>query len=450
MAMKTGWRATVFFLLGAAAPLAGQRSPLQWPVPPPAPPREPVFPRVLIGARELAGLLKAGNAVPFDARGTGPYERGHLPGAVPAWSAEEESPGGGERVRSLLARRGIAGDKAVALYGDPDREAVARLFWLLRLAGCPEIRILDGGLSAWRAAGGALATGSFRGSPSELRAFTNSTAAVDSAWVANSFGQAGIELLDVRDARGWDQWRTPPTFGAGHIPHSLPFDPGSLLPAGGGWPEPAEIRRRLGILGPRPGDTVSLESTFVLYGEDARDPRSGLGYLLLTLAGLEARVFVEGWREWIEGGRRPVVRVVSAAELASLLKRENPGMDQDRPPRGMILLDLREQADFAIGHLPGALSLPYHLFAEAFEKKVEEAWPGADRATLPLVLYCYGPECVRSRNAGTRAAHLGFRHVLWFRGGTREWWEAGLPLLDSPAATAAPAPASPGRAAARP
>ena len=136
---------------------------------------------------------------------------------------------------------------------------------------------------------------------------------MDATWIAETLVQAGVQLLDVRDARGWDRWETPPTFAAGHIPYSLPFDPAALLPAGGGWPDPAELRRRLATLGPRPGDPVRPDSVFVLYGADTRDPRPALGYLLLTLAGLDARVYPGGWREWRADGSRPVVRVISAA-----------------------------------------------------------------------------------------------------------------------------------------
>lgn len=436
-------------LLSGALAGGGQESPLQWPVPPPGPPREPVFPRLLIDPEELAGRLKAGNAVPLDARDAGLFEKGHLPGAASAWSPEEEALGGVERVRSLMTGRGIADDKAVVIYGGHER--VARLFWILRLAGCPEVRILNGGLGAWRAAGGAMKTGPSRLSPLEFRAPSSGTVIVDSGWIAASFGQKGVELLDVRDARGWDKWQTPPIFGAGHIPYSLPFDPGALLPTDDGWPDPVELRRRLAALGPRAGDPVNLESTFVLYGEDPQDPRIGLGYMLLTLAGLEARVFPGGWQEWTAAGERPVVRTISAAELASLLKEENPGLDQDRRPRGVILLDLREHQDFVIGHLPGALFLPYYsaseVLAEILEMKLEREWPDADRA-LPLVLYCYGPDCLRSREAGAQAARLGFRNVLWFRGGIREWRETGYPLIDSAIPTARQV--SPGSGAVRP
>jgi thiosulfate/3-mercaptopyruvate sulfurtransferase len=132
------------------------------------------------------------------------------------------------------------------------------------------------------------------------------------------------------------------------------------------------------------------------------------------------------------------VKVIPAAEVAARLRRENPGLTADRPPRDLILFDLREPRDFAIGHLPGALSLPFLHFPETFEKAVAAGWPGADRARISLVLYCYGTDCVRSRKAGAQAARLGFRDVLWFRGGVQEWREAGYPLLDSPLPTSSP------------
>lgn len=449
MARKTGLLALALLLFRPATPFTGQDSPLRWPVPPPGPPRQVVLPRILVGARDAVRALAAG-AVALDVRHVGDFERGHLPGAASAWNPDEETLWGLDRVRSLLRERGITGESAVVLYGGPDREAIARLFWLLRWAGCLDVRILNGGIAAWRAAGHPLEIGASRRSPAELRLPPQEMAAVDSDWVAGSFGQVGVELLDVRDARGWDHWRTPPTFAAGHIPYSLPFDPGLLLPTSHGWPDPTALRRRLGMLGPRPGDPVHLDSTFVLYSEDARDPRLGLGYLLLTLAGVEARVFPGGWREWTASGGHPVVQVVSAGELASLLKRENPGLDQDRPPREMILIDLREARDFAIGHLPGAHSLPFRLFTETFEKTLREGWPGVERATIPLVFYCYGVDCVRSRKAGAQAARLGFRDVLWFRGGVREWRDAGLPFPEERKTTAPGEQASPGARAARP
>jgi thiosulfate/3-mercaptopyruvate sulfurtransferase len=407
--------------LGTAFPLAGQ-SPLEWPPPKPAAP-EPVFPEILVRADGLKPALSRGEVVPLDVRSPEAYAAGHLPGASPAWSAEEEGDGLG-RVRSLLAARGISGTETVVLYGGAeDAERIGRLFWLLEAAGCDRVKVLDGGVGSWTTAGGELTAGPPRPAAEGFTGKIREAAAVSADEVARSFGQPGVELLDLRDARGWERWETPPGFAAGHVPHALPFDVRWLLDVDGGWPDPAAARRRIGEIGPRPGDPAGPESAFILYGEDGRDPRTGLGYLLFRMAGVDVQVFPAGFQAWTAEPGRPVVRVVTAAELRALLERAGSPL---------ILLDLRGARDFDTGHLPGARSLPFHRFDEDFEKVVAEGWPDADRASIPLVLYCYGNDCVRSRKGGTHAARLGFRNLLWFRGGITEWRAAGYPLPESP------------------
>ncbi|MFP5288937.1 MAG: rhodanese-like domain-containing protein, partial [Thermoanaerobaculia bacterium] len=294
------------------------------------------------------------------------------------------------------------------------------------------VKVLEGGIRAWTAAGETLETGPSSRRKEKFKEKARDAASVSPDWVARSFDQVGVVLLDLRDPRGWESWEAPSAWAAGHIPHALPFDVRGLLPQGGGWPDPAEVRRRAGEIGPRAGDPVGTDPTFVLHGEDAHDPLPGLGYLLFRMAGLDVRVFPGGWRAWASGSSRPVVRIVTAAEVHCLLERENPGLAQDRPPTGLILLDLRTSRDFKIDHLPGARGLPFHLFDKDFERIVAEGWPGAPRASIPLVLYCYGRDCVRSREGGSRAARLGFHNILWFRGGIAEWAKAGLPIVTAP------------------
>jgi thiosulfate/3-mercaptopyruvate sulfurtransferase len=235
---------------------------------------------------------------------------------------------------------------------------------------------------------------------------------VDTEWIAAGYGQAGVELLDVRGGSDW---------AAGHIPHALPFEMDRLLPGSGPWPDLAEVRRLIGQHGPRPGDPVDPGATFVLYGEDEHDPWPSLGCLLLRAAGFDARLFPGGWRAWTAEPGRPVVRIATAGEVKSLLGKET---------EKVILLDLRGARDFSLDHLPEARSLPWERFTGEFEATVSQGWPGVDRATVPLVLYCYGKDCVRSRKGSTLAARLGFRNVLWFRGGILEWREAGYPLVE--------------------
>jgi PQQ-dependent catabolism-associated CXXCW motif protein len=52
----------------------------------------------------------------------------------------------------------------------------------------------------------------------------------------------------------------------------------------------------------------------------------------------------------------------------------------------------------------------------------------------PIIFFCEGPKCWESYNAALRAVNLGFRNVLWYRGGLASWTEANLPLSSVPPA----------------
>ncbi|WP_376961160.1 rhodanese-like domain-containing protein [Azospirillum sp. A26] len=52
---------------------------------------------------------------------------------------------------------------------------------------------------------------------------------------------------------------------------------------------------------------------------------------------------------------------------------------------------------------------------------------GGDRQR-PVVFYCLSAECWLSYNASLRAVALGYRSVLWYRGGIEAWRAAGLPM----------------------
>jgi rhodanese-related sulfurtransferase len=228
----------------------------------------------------------------------------------------------------------------------------------------------------------------------------------------------------------------PPRYAAGHVPNGLPFDFRSWLPAEGRWPEPGAVWRVLRRLGPRVWTTVDLEADFVLYGEGPADLRPALAYLWLRWLGLRARVLPGGFPAWAGEPGAPIVRIVGAEELAGWLAADNPELAADAPPAAVVLLDLREDWDFAAGHLPGAVNLPISRYPAEFESVVAARWPRARRDEAPFVLYCYGRDCVRSRDGLALAARAGFADLVWFRDGVEAWTAAGFPLPTSPVAPA--------------
>jgi rhodanese-related sulfurtransferase len=86
----------------------------------------------------------------------------------------------------------------------------------------------------------------------------------------------------------------------------------------------------------------------------------------------------------------------------------------------LILVDTREDAEWARGHIPGAI----HLGRGIIERDIEKTIP--DKAT-PIVLYCGGG--FRSALVADNLQKMGYRNVISMDGGWRGWTEAGFPVI---------------------
>ncbi|MBA3313657.1 MAG: rhodanese-like domain-containing protein [Planctomycetota bacterium] len=82
------------------------------------------------------------------------------------------------------------------------------------------------------------------------------------------------------------------------------------------------------------------------------------------------------------------------------------------------LVDVREESEYASGHVPGAV----HLGKGVIERDIEAKFPDPD---AELVLYCGGG--YRSALAADNVQKMGYTNVISMDGGWRGWKEAGLP-----------------------
>ena len=85
----------------------------------------------------------------------------------------------------------------------------------------------------------------------------------------------------------------------------------------------------------------------------------------------------------------------------------------------LTLVDVREESEFAKGHIPGSI----HLGKGVIERDIEGQIP--DTGT-ELILYCGGG--YRSALAADNLQKMGYTNVLSMDGGWRGWTEAGLPV----------------------
>ena len=87
-----------------------------------------------------------------------------------------------------------------------------------------------------------------------------------------------------------------------------------------------------------------------------------------------------------------------------------------------VLVDARDGAAFAAGHITGAYSLPVGE-AEALNGRFRDQVPLA----TPIVAYCNGYDCHDSRELGEKLLGWGYGTVYVFDGGYPEWRDAGYP-----------------------
>jgi len=83
-----------------------------------------------------------------------------------------------------------------------------------------------------------------------------------------------------------------------------------------------------------------------------------------------------------------------------------------------LLIDVREESEFAAGRIPGAI----HLGKGVIERDIETKIP--DTAT-PMVLYCGGG--FRSALAADNLQKMGYTQVISMDGGMRAWRERQFP-----------------------
>lgn len=89
-----------------------------------------------------------------------------------------------------------------------------------------------------------------------------------------------------------------------------------------------------------------------------------------------------------------------------------------------LIVDTRPEPFHALGHVPGALSLPRDTFVASYLKGRVVLEQHKD---LPVLLYCSGDPCEESHLIGGALQQLGFIQVYIFTGGWRQWQEMELP-----------------------
>ena len=90
------------------------------------------------------------------------------------------------------------------------------------------------------------------------------------------------------------------------------------------------------------------------------------------------------------------------------------------------LVDVRVEAAFGEGHLPGAYSFPFYRFDE-----IQDQFVSQFNKDTQLLVYCSGVDCKDSHRFAARLKALSYKKVNVYAGGFREWQEMGFEVAFS-------------------
>ncbi|MCM1566183.1 MAG: rhodanese-like domain-containing protein [Dehalobacter sp.] len=252
-----------------------------------------------------ADWLKANleKTVVIDVRTDKEYADGHIPGAVnavwqtfanvkgkpgdPAWGTLLPK----EELAAAIGKLGVNGDKMAVVYGQPPGWGEeGRVLWTFNVAGIKNVKILDGGLSAWKNAGGAINNAQVSPIPVtfSISALDEQINATQDWIVAN---QKNIKIVDVRTDK---EWAGATDFGearGGHLPGAIHLAFEEMFNNDGTLKSSQELKALFTGAGLKTDDTIVTYCT--------KGIRSGHMAMVLKMVGFEkARNYDASFYEW--------------------------------------------------------------------------------------------------------------------------------------------------------
>ncbi|WP_341476756.1 sulfurtransferase [Nocardioides currus] len=200
---------------------------------------------------------------------------------------------GSDDFTAAMRAAGVSSDVPVVVYDDWQGRAAGRAWWLLRDHGHPDVRVLDGGWSAWVAGGGEVSTDAVAPAPGDFTGTGGSLPVVD----AGAVPAAGV-LIDARAPERFRGETEPVDPVAGHIPGAVNIDTSRNLAADGTFLPADQLRALYAGVGAVPGADVA-----VYCGSGVTATHD---LLALAVAGVDAALYPASWSGWVSDPARAV------------------------------------------------------------------------------------------------------------------------------------------------
>ena len=248
-------------------------------------------PKLLISVADLAPGKPGPERVVLDVRGKQAYRDGHIPGAIrldPNAVVAAGSPIDGAlkpvaQIARMFGKLGIGPDTEVVLYDDKGGFHAARMFWVLEYLGHKKVALLNGGITAWIAAGRDLRTGSAPAAkPQDFSPALTPRRFASADWILDRRDDPDVAVIDVRPSALWAK---------GHIPW------GRNIPWKGNLREDKMMKSESDLLRHFAERGITPDMNIVVHCQNGL--ASAHSYFALRLIGFSrVRTYHRSWAEW--------------------------------------------------------------------------------------------------------------------------------------------------------
>jgi thiosulfate/3-mercaptopyruvate sulfurtransferase len=261
---------------------------------------------LLTTASELQRKLNAENLCIIDVRPAEDYANGHIPGATHfdlfGLSLIDTSDAPLKAfmfmIHHVLELRGVNESKEVVFYEDNSGMRAARGLWFLEYYGHPNVKMLDGGFRAWKAAGAPVTSDATppKTAPFKIAERRDVLATTDD--VLRSLGQKQIAILDTRSEGEYLGTHVRAARG-GAIPGAIHIEWTDNLAPDGKFKSNDELKAMYDKAG------ITPEKEVVSYCQGGY--RAAHSYVALRLLGFpKVRNYIGSWKEWGDRADLPI------------------------------------------------------------------------------------------------------------------------------------------------
>ena len=255
---------------------------------------------------ELPARPFAAPPIIVDTRPAESFAQGHLPGAIHldlwGFSLIDTDPAPRRAflwmIHHVLEQRGINADRPVVVYEDNSGMRAARVFWFLEYFGHPDVRVLDGGFSAWLDARLPVSRDAVAPKPVQWNASESADRAAGWKDVALRLENPDALMLDTRSEEEYTG-RVARAKRGGAIPGAVHVEWTRNLGEDGAFKSDADLRAMY------EGAGVTPDKEVITYCQGGY--RAAHGYLALRLLGYpKVRNYLGSWKEWGDREDLPV------------------------------------------------------------------------------------------------------------------------------------------------